>query len=64
MVCDLIESILLGAKDFLRGQTVGSVDFSNKKINDHHIFPSQVKGLDPEKNKLFNAHKNSNFNFR
>lgn len=53
---------LLGAKDFLRGQTVGSVDFSNQKINDHHIFPSKVKGLDPEKNKLFNAHKNSILN--
>lgn len=53
---------LLGAKDFLRGQTVGSVDFSNQKINDHHIFPSKVKGLDSEKNKLFNAHKNSILN--
>ncbi|MFW9874945.1 MAG: DUF262 domain-containing protein [Candidatus Thorarchaeota archaeon] len=53
---------LLGAKDFLRGQAVGSVDFSNQKINDHHIFPSKVKGLEPEKSNLFNAHKNSILN--
>jgi len=42
------------AKDFYKGRIVGTGDYSNEKINDHHIFPKQVKGLDPEKSKTFN----------
>jgi hypothetical protein len=32
-------------------------DFSHEKINDHHIFPKKVSGLDPEKSKTFNEIK-------
>ena len=32
---------------------------TDQNINDHHIFPSQVRGLDLDKSKLFNDYKNS-----
>lgn len=41
------------AKDFYKGRIVGTGSYSNEKINDHHIFPKQVKGLYPEKSKTF-----------
>jgi len=50
---------LTDAKDFYKGQIVGSADFSHKNINDHHIFPSGVEGLDPTKSKTFGNHKDS-----
>ena len=46
-------------KDFHKGRIVGTGDYSNEKINDHHIFPKQVKDLDPEKSKTFNDLKDS-----
>lgn len=46
-------------KMFYTGQIVGRGDFANEKINDHHIFPKQVKGLDPEKSKTFNDIRDS-----
>jgi len=41
------------ARDFHKEQIIGTGDYANDKINDHHIFPKQVKGLDPEKSKTF-----------
>jgi hypothetical protein len=38
-------------KDFYKGRIVGTGDYSDERINDHHIFPTAVKGLDPEKSK-------------
>ncbi len=50
---------LKGARDFYSGRIVGSGDFTDQNINDHHIFPSQVRGLELDKSKLFNDYKNS-----
>jgi len=41
------------ARDFHKEQIIGTGDYANDKINDHHIFPTQVKGLDPDKSKTF-----------
>jgi len=45
------------AVDFYKEWVVGKGDFSYDNINDHHIFPKKVKGVDPEKNKTFNETK-------
>lgn len=50
---------LNGVKDFYKGRTVGIGDFSKDKINDHHIFPKQAKGLDPKKCARFKEHHDS-----
>lgn len=50
---------LNNAKDFYKGRIVGTGDYSNEKINDHHIFPKQVKGLDQETSKTFSETKDS-----
>lgn len=47
------------AKDFYKGRIVGTGGYANEKINDHHIFPKQVKGLDSNKSKTFNEFKDS-----
>ena len=47
------------AKDFYKGQIVGTADYSNAKINDHHLFPSEVVGLDPAKSTKFSIYKDS-----
>jgi len=36
-------------KDFYKGRIVGRGDYSDERINDHHIFPTAVEGLDPAK---------------
>jgi len=36
---------LQGAKDFYEAQTVGTVDYANERIHDHHIFPKRARGL-------------------
>jgi len=41
------------ARDFHKEQIIGTGDYANDKINDHHIFPKHVKGLDLEKSKTF-----------
>lgn len=41
------------ARDFYKERVIGMGDYSNDKINDHHIFPKQVKGLDPRKSRNF-----------
>lgn len=50
---------LNNAKDFYKGQIVGSVDYSNENINDHHIFPNKVSGLSSQKSGLFSTTKDS-----
>lgn len=50
---------LNNVKDFYTGEIVGIGDFSREKINDHHIFPKGVKGLDSEKSKIFSELKDS-----
>ena len=47
------------AKDFYKGRIVGTGDYAHDRINDHHIFPSQVRGLAPEKGRTFNDFKDS-----
>ncbi len=47
------------AKDFYKGQIVGTADYSQESINDHHIFPSNVKGLNPAKSITFSSCKDS-----
>lgn len=48
---------LNNCEDFFEGQIVGTGDYSNEKINDHHIFPKKVKGLNINKSKNFNDYK-------
>jgi len=47
------------AKDFYKGRLVGTGDYSHGRINDHHIFPKQAKGLDREKSRTFKETKDS-----
>lgn len=53
---------LNNAGDFFQGRIVGIGDYSDKKINDHHIFPNKVKHMDPEKSSTFSAYKDSILN--
>ena len=50
---------LNNAKDFFKGQIVGTGDYSNDSINDHHIFPSKVKELDPSRSTTFSSVKDT-----
>ena len=50
---------LNNARDFYKGQIVGTADYSNENVNDHHIFPSRVEGLDPAKSITFSSCKDS-----
>ncbi|EMA63304.1 hypothetical protein C469_02935 [Halorubrum lipolyticum DSM 21995] len=47
------------ARDFYKGRIVGTGDFSERKINDHHIFPKKVKDLHPDDAKTFDSLKDS-----
>lgn len=53
---------LNNAKDFFSLRVLGVSDFSMENINDHHIFPSKVKGLNLEKSRTFNKYKESILN--
>jgi hypothetical protein len=53
---------LNGAKDFFRDWQLGTGDFVKDKINDHHIFPSKVEDLAPEKSKHFEECRDSILN--
>jgi hypothetical protein len=46
-----------GARGFYEGQVVGTVDYSNERMKDHHVFPSQARGLPPETSKTFGGLK-------
>lgn len=50
------------AEDFFKGRVIGTGDYSKEKINDHHIFPRNTKGLDPEKSEKFDSCKDSILN--
>lgn len=50
---------LNNATDFYKERIVGTGDYSDEKINDHHIFPKNMKGLYDEKSKTFNDFKDS-----
>jgi len=47
------------AEDFLTGRVPGAVDYVGESVNDHHIFPSRVKGLEPNKMKRFSDTKDN-----
>ena len=53
---------LKGGRDFYEGFAPGSVDYSSRSINDHHIFPSKVRDLDKDKSDKFNATKDTILN--
>lgn len=50
---------LNGPRDFYRGNILGTVDFTDQRINDHHIFPKKVEGIDPEKMQTFDSYRDS-----
>jgi len=47
------------ARDFLTGRVPGSVDYVGESVNDHHIFPSRVKGLELSKRRSFSNTKDN-----
>jgi hypothetical protein len=47
------------ARDFYKKRIVGTGDYSSEKINDHHIFPKKVDGLEPEKSMNFEKTRDS-----
>jgi hypothetical protein len=53
---------LNNAQDFYERRILGTGDYANEKINDHHIFPANVKGLSPDKSKFFKEVKDSILN--
>ena len=50
---------LKGALDFYELRPPGSGDYIEASVNDHHIFPSKVRGLDPSKSKRFGETKDT-----
>lgn len=53
---------LNGAEDFYKGRTLGTGDFTEGGINDHHIFPKKVSDLPPETSTHFDRFKDSILN--
>lgn len=54
--------VLNGAKDFYKGRILGTGDFTDQSINDHHIFPKNVSELPPERSTNFDRFKDSILN--
>jgi hypothetical protein len=50
---------LNNASDFFKNRQIGSGDYSNSRINDHHIFPSKVNGLVTAKSRYFRETKDT-----
>jgi len=50
------------ARDFYTGRPLATGDFVEDRIDDHHIFPKKVKGLNPEKSILFKEYHDSILN--
>jgi hypothetical protein len=50
------------AKDFFSNRPLNSGEFVDARIDDHHIFPRKVKGLDPTKTVRFKEYHNSILN--
>ena len=42
-----------GAEDFFKRRVLDTGDYVESRINDHHIFPTNVEELDPENSKFF-----------
>jgi hypothetical protein len=53
---------LNGARDFFTGRPLHSGEYVADRIDDHHIFPSQVRSLDPAKSQSFDLHSDSILN--
>jgi len=53
---------LNGAEDLYKGRTLGTGDFTEGGINDHHIFPKNVLNLPPESSTDFDRFKDSILN--
>jgi hypothetical protein len=53
---------LNGACDFYTGAILGTGDFSDQSIDDHHIFPKKVDDLPPEHSQEFGQFKDSILN--
>jgi hypothetical protein len=53
---------LNGAEDLYKGRTLGTGDFTEGGINDHHIFPKNVSNLPPESSSYFDRFKDSILN--
>ncbi len=45
------------ARDFYTTRPLNTGDYINENINDHHIFPAKVEGLEPETSTTFNDTK-------
>jgi hypothetical protein len=50
---------LNGPRDFYRGNILGTGDFTDHRINDHHIFPKKVQGIDRENIQSFDHYRDS-----
>lgn len=53
---------LNGAEDFYKRRTLGTGDFTEGAINDHHIFPKKVSNLPSESSTNFGRFKDSILN--
>lgn len=53
---------LNGAKDFYTGVPLAMGDYAGEKINDHHIFPTGITGLDSDKSTEFEECRDSILN--
>jgi len=53
---------LNGARDFYTGRPLATGEYSGERINDHHIFPTKVKGLRPDNSTAFEESKDSILN--
>ena len=53
---------LNGAEDFYKGRTLGTGDFTEGAINDHHIFPKKVSDLPSGSSTNFDRFKDSILN--
>ena len=52
---DAVLSIIAkrGAKDFFEGRVLDTGDYVESRINNHHVFSTNVEGPNPEKSKFF-----------
>lgn len=53
---------LNGARDFFTGRPLNTGEYMADRIDDHHIFPSRVEGLDPDTSQLFDEYSDSILN--
>jgi hypothetical protein len=53
---------LNNARDFYTGRPLATGEYIGEHINDHHIFPTQVKGIAPETIRTFKEYRDSILN--